>query len=231
MPRQPTRPYSPQTMDPGVEFDDQGLSVQLDWDLTDNLSLKWISAMREYHDIFAYDTDATPFFGQGGTQGLDHEHTSHEVRLSGVGLNERLDYTVGAYYVDQSKAQHIGQINLYYTQLNFVHGPDLTPSDSKAVFFHTAWHLAERLDLSVGYRKTEDSKFYQWQRHNPDGSEITVPCIPGLPGGPANLLQSPNCSLLTPSGVGFSGRSDTFESDRDDYRIALDYRITDDLMM
>ena len=34
MPRQPTRPYSPQTMDPGVEFDDQGLSVQLDWDLT-----------------------------------------------------------------------------------------------------------------------------------------------------------------------------------------------------
>ena len=92
-------------------------------------------------------------------------------------MNERLDYTAGAYYVDQSKAQHIGQINLYYTQLNFVHGPDLTPSDSQALFFHTAWHLAERLDLSLGYRKTEDSKFYQWQRHNPDGSEITVPCI------------------------------------------------------
>ena len=44
-------------------------------------------------------------------------------------------------------------------------------------------------------------------------------------------LQQPNCSLLTPAGVGFSGRSDTFESDRDDYRIALDYRITDDLML
>ena len=86
--------------------------------------------MREYHDIFAYDTDASPFHSNGGTQGLDHEHTSHEVRFSGVALNERLDYTVGAYYVDQSKAQHIGQINLYYTQLNFVHGPDLTPSDS-----------------------------------------------------------------------------------------------------
>src|SRR5262245_34659932 len=106
MPTQPTRPYSPQTMDPGVEFDDQGLSVQLDWDISDNLSMKWISAMREYEDIFAYDTDATPFFGQGGTQGLSHEHTSHEVRFSGVGLNERLDYTLGAYYVDQSKAQH-----------------------------------------------------------------------------------------------------------------------------
>ena len=31
--------------------------------------------------------------------------------------------------------------------------------------------------------------------------------------------------------MGFSGRSDTFESDRDDYRVALDYRITDDLML
>jgi iron complex outermembrane receptor protein len=227
MPRQPTRPYSPQTMDPGVEFDDQGLSVQLDWDLSDNLSLKWISATREYHDIFAYDTDASPFHSNGGTQGLDHEHTSHEVRLTGVGLNERLDYTVGAYYVDQSKAQHIGQINLYYTQLNFVHGPDLTPSDSMAVFFHTAWHLSEKFDLAVGYRKTEDSKFYQWQRHHPDGTEITVPCV----GNPASLANQPNCSLLTPAGVGFSGRSDTFDSDRDDYRVALDWRMTDNLML
>jgi len=227
MPSQPTRPYSPQTMDPGIEFDDQGLSVQVDWDLTDNLALKWISATREYEDMFAYDTDATPFFSQGGTQGLIHEHTSHELRFSGVGLNERLDYTVGAYYVDQSKALHIGQINLYYTQLNFIHGPDQTPSDSQAIFAHTAWHLTDKLDLSLGYRNTEDSKFYMWQRHNPDGTEITVPCV----GNPASLANAPNCSLLTPAGVGFSGRSDTFESKRDDYRIAIDYKIGDNIML
>jgi iron complex outermembrane receptor protein len=227
MPRQPTRPYSPQTIDPGVEFDDQGLSVQIDWELSDNLALKWISAMREYEDIFAYDTDASPFHNNGGTQGLIHEHTTHEVRLSGVGLNDRLDYTVGAFYVDQSKANHIGQINLYYTQLNFIHGPDQTPSDSEAIFAHTAWHLTERLDLSLGYRNTQDFKFYEWQRHNPDGSEITVPCV----GNPASLANSPNCALLSPSGAGFSGRSDTFESERDDYRIAIDYQVTDNVML
>ena len=93
MPTQPTRPYSPQTVDPGVEFDDQGLSVQVDWDITDNLSLKWISAMREYEDVFAYDTDGSPFFSQGGTQGLSHEHSTHELRFSGVSLNDRLDWT------------------------------------------------------------------------------------------------------------------------------------------
>jgi iron complex outermembrane receptor protein len=227
MPPQINRPYSPQTVDPGIEFDDQGLSVHIDWDITDNLSLKWISATREYEDVFAYDTDGTPFFSQGGTQGLKHEHITHEVRLSGTGLNERLDYTVGAYYVDQKLAQHIGQIDLYYAQLNFIHGPDPTPSDSQAVFFHTGWHLTENLDLSLGYRLTEDSKFYQWQRHNPDGTPITAPCV-GAPvvGGGNSLLQLPNCALF-----GFSGLGQTFESDRDDYRVAIDYQIGDMMMI
>jgi iron complex outermembrane receptor protein len=228
-PMQPqiNRPYSPQTVDPGVEFDDQGLSIQLDWDLSDNLTLKWISAMREYEDMFAYDTDGTPFFSQGGTQGLIHEHTSHEVRLSGVSLNDKLDWTVGYYDVDQNKALHIGQIDLYYAQLNFIHGPDLTPSKSRAFFGHTAWHFTDKLDLSIGYRKTEDEKFYQWQRHNPDGSNI-VPCLgpPPLPGGANSLANPPNCAIF-----GFSGLSQTFESDRDDYRLALDYQLTDNVML
>jgi iron complex outermembrane receptor protein len=225
MPPQTNRPYSPQTVDPGVEFDDQGLSVQIDWDISDNLSLMWISAMREYEDVFAYDTDGTPFFSQGGTQGLSHEHTTHEVRFSGVALNERLDWTVGAFSVDQNRAQHIGQIDLYYAQLNFIHGPDLTPSDSQAIFAHTAWHLTEKFDMELGYRKTEDSKFYQWQRHNPDGTNV-VPCTPGLRGGANSLLNPPNCAIF-----GFSGLSQTFESDRDDYRVALNYGITDNLML
>jgi len=231
MPPQPTRPYSPQNMDPGVEFDDQGLSVQIDWDISDNLSLKWISATRKYEDMFAYDSDGSPFFSSGGTQGLIHEHSTHELRFTGVGLNNRLDYTVGAYYVDQTTAEQIGQINLYYAQLNFIHGPDKTPSDSQAIFAHTSWHLTDKFDLSLGYRNTQDFKYYQWQRHYPDGTEIVVPCLPGQAGGPANLNNSPNCALLTPTGGSFSGRSDTFESERDDYRIALDYRITDNLML
>jgi iron complex outermembrane receptor protein len=140
-------------------------------------------------------------------------------------LNDRLDYTVGAYYVDQKLAQHIGQIDLYYAQLNFIHGPDPTPSDSQAIFAHTAWHLTENLDLSLGYRKTEDTKFYQWQRHNPDGTNV-VPCIPGTRGGANSLANPPNCALF-----GFSGLGENFESDRDDYRIAIDYQIGDMTMI
>jgi iron complex outermembrane receptor protein len=226
MPPQPNRPYSPQTTDPGDEFDDEGLSVHVDWNITDSLSLKWISAYRKYEDVWAYDSEGSPFFGSGGTQGLLHEHITQELRLNGTSLNDKLDWTVGAYYVDQKKAQLIGQIDLYYAQLNFIHGPDPTPSDSTAIFAHTNWHLAPKLDLQVGYRYTEDSKFYEWHRHNPDGTEV-VPCVtPALPGGANNLNNPPNCAIF-----GFSGLNNTFKSNRDDYRVALDFRMTDNLML
>jgi iron complex outermembrane receptor protein len=200
--------------------------VHVDWSMTDSLSLKWISAYRKYEDVWAYDSDGSPFFGSGGTQGLLHEHITQELRLNGTSLKDKLDWTVGAYYVDQKKAQLTGQINLYYAQLNFIHGPDPTPSDSTAIFAHTNWHLADKLDLQVGYRYTEDSKFYQWFRHNPDGSNV-VPCVtPALPGGANNLNNPPNCAIF-----GFSGLSNTFKSNRDDYRVALDFRMTDNLML
>jgi iron complex outermembrane receptor protein len=226
MPPQTNRPYSPQTTDPGIQFDDKGLSVQLDWDITDKLALKWISATRAYEDTWHYDTDGTPFFSQGGTQGLQHRHQTHELRFTGSTAKDRFDYTFGAFYADQSKATLIGQIDLYYAQLNFIHGPDPTPSDSKAIFAHTNWHLGKKLDLQLGYRYTEDSKFYEWHRHNPDGTEV-VPCLaPPPPGGANSLLNPPSCAIY-----GFSGLSKTFNSNHDDYRAALDWHVTDDLML
>jgi iron complex outermembrane receptor protein len=224
-PQLPGRPYSPQSADPGVEFDDQGLSVQVDWDLSDNLSLKWISAMREYEDIWAQDPDSTPFSSATQTQGVSHEHTTHELRFSGVAFDDLLDWTAGAYYVDQSKAITFGQINLYYSQLNFIHGPDPTPSDSKAVFGHTTWHFTDKLNLSLGYRATEDHKEYGWLRRNPDGSAV-LPCIPGTVGGSNSILNPPNCAIF-----GVNGNSATFDSDRSDYRVAIDYRINDNVMV
>jgi len=226
MPSQTNRPYSPTTTDPGIQFTDKGLSVQIDWDLTDKLALKWISATRAYEDTWHYDSDGTPFFSTGGTQALQHRHQTHELRFTGSTKNDRFDYTIGAFYADQYKATLTGQIDLYYAQLNFIHGPDPTPSDSKAIFAHTNWHLGKKLDLQLGYRYTEDTKFYEWHRHNPDGTEI-VPCLaPPPPGGANSLLNPPNCAIY-----GFSGLSKTFKSNHDDYRVALDWHITDNTMV
>jgi iron complex outermembrane receptor protein len=227
MPTQPTRPFSPVGLDPRTEFDDQGISVQIDWDMTDSLSLKWISAMREYRDLWSEDRDGSPMNVQMLTQFLEHEHSTHEVRLNGTGLNDRLDYTVGAFYVDQNKATHEANVNLHYAQLNFIHGPDETPSDSTAIFLHTAWHLTDDLNLTLGYRKTEDHKEYRYRRRNPDGT-LPAGCIAGPP---ANIVNPPNCAL---AGLFFDtnpSASGVFDSDRGDYRVALDYHIGDNFMV
>ena len=52
-----------------------------------------------------------------------------------------------------------------------------------------------------------------------------MPC----PGNRAALTASQ--VRRTARSIGFSGRSYTFESDRDDYRVSIDYRITDNLML
>jgi iron complex outermembrane receptor protein len=221
-PTQPTRPYSPVAIDPRSEFDDQGISVQVDWNMTDNHSLKYVYATREYKDLWSQDTDHSPMNSQMLTQFVTHEHETHELRWNGTGLNERLDFTAGFFYVDQSQAQHEANVNLYYAQLNFIHGPDLTPSDSTALFLHTAWHLTDSLNVTLGYRQTEDSKDYTYRRRNPDGT-LPQGCIAGPP---ANIVNPPNCAL-----AGLFNVSSHFESDRSDYRAAIDWQIGDNFMI
>jgi len=111
---------------------------------------------------------------------------------------------------------------LHYAQLNFIHGPDLTPSDSTALFLHTAWHLTDDLNLTLGYRQTEDNKDYTYRRRNPDGT-LPLPCAAPPP---ALITNPPNCAL-----AGLFNVSESFSSDRSDYRVALDYHIGDNLMV
>lgn len=224
IPSQPTRPYSPVNVDPGVRFDQKGFSVQMDYDIGDNSTLTWISATRSYTDNWAQDSDSSPVNNQLLTQEMRHEHSTHELRFTGATDNARIDYTVGYFYVDQSRAEQIANVNLHYAQINFIHGPDITPSSSEALFAHLAFGLTDTLNLSVGGRYTEDKKFYRFRRRNPDGSQIVSPC----PGPPpiGNITYPPNCALF-----GLDLLSDNFKSDSTDYRLALDWSVSDDVML
>jgi iron complex outermembrane receptor protein len=91
---------------------------------------------------------------------------------------------------------------------------------TQAVFAHGILHPTDRLDVSLGVRYSEDEKDYTYRRKNPDGSAIQ-PCIgpPGTPGNP------PNCLIASLDGV-----SSRFEGSRTDYRAALSFRWTQNLM-
>jgi iron complex outermembrane receptor protein len=89
-----------------------------------------------------------------------------------------------------------------------------------AVFANAIFTLTDRLQLAGGLRYSDDKKVYTYRRSNPDGSAID-PCLgpPGTPGNP------PNCLISSLDGV-----SSTFKDDRIDYRAALSYNWTDDIM-
>ncbi|HEX7081350.1 MAG TPA: TonB-dependent receptor [Gammaproteobacteria bacterium] len=216
----PNRPFSPVAIPPVTTLQQRGLSVQIDWDITDNLQFESISAFREYDSDWAQDVDASPLNSQNLLQRLEHDHWTQEFRLNGTALDGLLDYTFGAFHVDQDGTLE-ANVNLYYAQLNFIHGPDPTPSEASALFAHTSWHLSDALNLSVGVRASDESKTYIYRRRNPDG---TLPQV--CNGPPASVNTFPNCVL-----AGLFNVSGEFDDSRTDWRLALDWRLTDDVML
>lgn len=227
-PRRPNNPYAnyatytdPRTglaITPNQTVKSRDLSLNIDWKLSDSLDLQSISAYRRYVSGFGDDQTGSPIPGALLYQTLTHHQTSEELRLNGK-AGTLVDYTLGAFYFDQYTA-HDGRIDLGYSGLDFLHGPDPVNATTWAVFAHGIVHATDRLDLSLGIRYSDDKKDYDYARHNPDGSAIQ-PCLgpPGTPGNP------PNCLISSLQGV-----SSQFKGTRTDYRAALSYRWTDRLM-
>ncbi len=219
------RPFKPVVVPAIQTLNQYGMSANIDWKINDTFSLKSISSWRKYESSWAQDVDGSPAASQQLLQTLHHWAWSQELRLNGS-FGDWLDFTAGAYYFKQDGTLQ-ARVDLNYAGIDFEHGPDPTPSDSKALFLHGAFHLTDDLTLSLGARYTEDEKSYTYHRHNPDGT-VPAPCT-GFPFAPT---QPPNCVFWDP----VKGRSlndytpPPFKSDQFDWRVALDYKFTDDVM-
>ena len=99
---------------------------------------------------------------------------TQELRFNGQVFNDRLDFTAGGFYFDQEGTLQ-ARVDLNYVGIDFIHGPDATPANSKALFPHTEFHLTEGLSFVGGVRCTEDYKDYTYYRSNPDLAPIPGP--------------------------------------------------------
>jgi iron complex outermembrane recepter protein len=212
--------YSPTAIEPISTLNHRGVSTVIDWQISDRLALKSITSYREYTSSFAQDADASPINSQMLLQHLTHDQWGQEFRLSGTALNDRLDFTAGTFLFEQDGTLE-ANVNLYYVQFNFIHGPDPTPSHNYAAFMHTAYSLTDQLNISAGVRYSDDKKTYVHFRRNPDGTLPQGPCI----GPPHNVDNPSNCAL-----VGLFNEGATWEDTRWDWRVALDYRLSNQVM-
>jgi len=219
--------YKPYVIEPVNKLDAWDYSLNLDWQISDNVSLLWVTSHREYENAFAEDTDGSPLAAQQLLQVMNHEQTTQELRFS-VTAGERVDLTFGAFYLDQETNED-ARVDLPYVGFDFIHGPDLVPSENKAIYAQAAIQLTDRLDLSLGLRRSEDEKSYTFRRRNPDLSPVQ-PCAvhPGLGFPNPWFWESSN-----PANCGVFGLdllSVAYSSENTDWRVALSADIGDSSM-
>jgi iron complex outermembrane receptor protein len=168
--------------------------------------------------------DGSPLPSQQLLQTLHNHQMTQELRLNGTLLDNKLDYTLGGFYFKQNGTLE-ARVDLNYAGLDFIHGPDTTPSNSKAAFAHAEFHITDGLSLIGGLRYTKDYKNYTFFRRNPNG---TVPSCPGVAPPAFNAPSSPpNCAL---NGLYNVSPPAPFKSDRTDWRLGVNYRWNEALM-
>jgi iron complex outermembrane receptor protein len=217
-----TAPYKPYFSLPITEFRGSGFSGNLSYEINDNLQLVYIGSYRKYNSKFGQDQDATPIPVAQLDNELDHHAFTSEVRANFKSEGGFVEGTVGAFYLDQ-KGTYTARVDLNYVvpTIDFLHGPDTTPSDTKAAFATATLHPTDAASLTGGLRYTKDKKDYTYFRSNPDGS---------LPNGfncfVANgVFSEPNCLL-----AGLYDITGSFKGDRWDWRVVGDYRFTPEFL-
>lgn len=217
-------PFKPFYAEPIAHFKGGGVQGTIEVDLSDDFQVKSITAYREYTSTWGNDSDGTPVPNQQQINTLDFHYFSQELRLNGELADGLVDFTLGGFYSDQSGSV-IARVDLNYSGIDFIHGPDATPSSSKAAFLNVALHPTDALSLTGGIRYSKDKKTYTYFRSNPDGS-LPGPCNFAAPGGPTGNNNEPNCLQN-----GLWNLTDTFEGSRWDYRLVADYKITNDFLV
>ncbi len=187
-----------------------GVNLTLDWKLAGDLSLKSITAYRQFNAQWTNDDDVSPIGSSLGYSQVENHTFTQEFRLSG-NVGSLIDYTVGAYALDQVTTYPTQQVLDYVIPgLNFEFlGDDPIAEKDYAGFANATWHITDKLDFNGGLRYTSQQKDYTYNRYNP----TTI-------GGGGSIFFPP----------GFSGTTGKYSGSKVDYRANLDYHWTESLM-
>ena len=212
-------PYKPYAALPITEFRGSGFMGNVSYRFNDNMELVYIGSYREYTSKFGQDQDATPIPVAQLDNELNHHAFTSELRFN-FKMGSFLEGTVGGFYLDQ-KGTYTARVDLNYVfaTIDFLHGPDSTPSNTKAVFATATVHPTEALSITGGVRYTKDAKDYTYYRSNPDST------VPDATPGACGLFTQPNCLL-----AGLFDIIGSFRGTRTDWRVVGDYRFSPGFM-
>lgn len=140
----------------------EGMSLMINWDVNDALSLKYVGASREGYSDTNIDFDNTPLDIFDVPAFYDDENTSHELQASYLGEGFKL--VSGIYLYDGKSCGHFDAI-LGFLGRSAFNTPGLTRevtgcnnSESAAIYAQGSIDLSEKLSLTIGARYTKEDK-------------------------------------------------------------------------
>lgn len=133
----------------------------------DKMQLDLIAAYRKYEIDWMGDGDQMPIDLNHTYVLQTHDQTSVEARLSGATFGDRLAWTAGAYYYDDSS--HLGgyvTLPAFAVILPNFNQNDTFTTESKSGFLHGDFKVTDRFSVIAGVRYTDESKVYKFD-HSP----------------------------------------------------------------
>ena len=148
--------------DPYTHLRAWGVSGTADYSFTEKTHLKLISSYRTYETTWVNDSDLTPFELVQTNYLQSHRAFQLEGQLTGLLLDDRLDWTVGAFYYD-SDSRAYNTANFPTFGLKFT-ADDLFTTKNTSGFVHASYKLTDKLAVSGGLRYSNEDKT-NWFRH------------------------------------------------------------------
>jgi len=181
----------------------ESYSGDISWDITDNIQFKSITAYQTFNGRFTQNANNAPLPVALTDNLAGFEQFTQEFRFVGTAFNDMLDWAAGVFYFDGNSTLG-GGAYLAASNIAFDQN-DSTESSNRSAFAHGVFHLTERFSLTAGLRYTKESKSYTFDRVNvPSGTDF-------FPGG---AFTSPESRF-----------------NRFDYKLGVDYKVTDDVMV
>ena len=212
----------------GNNADQWGVANKLVVDIEQNLSLTSISAYRHTYAHAGQSTGLAPYTPGNQDTEMRHSQYTQELRLSGK-VGDFADFTIGGFYYRSRDLvpNHIdiqgaggprGAVfeaggTIFYLA-NF-RSNDPFHADSISAFAHGVFHLTPRLNLTGGLRYSSDKKSVTYHRLVVDNCGSPTVC--------QYLINSAFPPL--------DGTVSRFSAKRLDWRLALDYRFSPEVLV
>ena len=199
-----------------------GLNLTLDWDIGP-FSIRSVTAFRDSQVDIGQDLVANPsLYIDWVDQDIEMETVTQELQLSGTAFNERLEYVVGFFWMNETGSQDFG---VRFPPIRITSGGSID-NTSTAGFAQGTFSITDQLALTFGARYTHDKI-----RFRPEQTVDELYLTSGgildaaltLPTDPPFRLLAPGTPILPR--VWAQGTEDNFTP-----AVTLSYDFNDDFM-